>query len=196
MIEKLAQKISRYFVSMQVASEDNREVIAYGLFHILSDAIQIIVLVITAWLFKNPLYILAFTLHFISLKGYAGGAHAKYHWSCLFSFTAIAQGICVFCQWFPWDLTPFLPVSMSALALLLVIYKAPVVHPNNPKPVRKIKQFRKLAILVAITQLILILTACLIFPEGIGYILAGSFGELSAAITLILPISSGREVTL
>jgi len=195
MIEKLAQKISRYFVSMQVASEDNREVIAYGLFHILSDVIQIIVLIITAWLFKNPLYILAFTLCFISLKGYAGGAHAKYHWSCLLSYTVIAQGICIFCHWSPWDLALYLPVIISALSLLLVIYKAPVVHPNNPKPVRKRKQFRKLAIFVATAQLILISIACLLFPEGIGYISAGSLGELSAAVTLVLPISSKKEVT-
>jgi len=193
MTEKIAQRISNYLVSIQVASADNREIIAYGLFHILSSGIQIIILIATAWLFKNSLQILTFTLCFTSLKCYAGGVHARKHWSCLITFTVMAQTICLLCRCFPQNMALYFAIPVSALTLVLVVWKAPVTHPNNPKPKRKRKRYRKLAILIATMQLVFTTIICLFFPVGIGIIFSGTLGELSAAITLILPMPPVRK---
>lgn len=193
MTEKFAQQISNYLVSIQIASADNREIIAYGLFHILSSGIQIIILIATTWLFKNPLQILAFTLCFTSLKCYAGGVHARKHWSCLMTFTVMAQTICLLCRCFSQNMALYLAIPVSALALVIIVWKAPVTHPNNPKPKRKRKRYRKLAILIATIQLAFTTIICLFFPTGIGIIFSGTLGELSAAITLILPMLPERR---
>lgn len=194
MTEKLTQRFSNYLVSMQAASADNGEIIAYGLFHILSSGIQIVLLAVTAWLFGNALQVLAFTLCFTSLKCYAGGAHARKHWSCLMTYTVMAQSICLLCRYVLINMARYWAIPVSALALVLVIWKAPITHPNNPKPKRKRKRYRKLALFIATIQLVLISILCLLFPVGNEIIFSGTLGELAAATTLILPmLPEGKE---
>jgi len=133
----------------------------------------------------------AFTLFFGSLKRYAGGAHASRNWICITVSTAMVFSAYLLNGIIPVVCYPYVSVISSSAALLLVLTKAPVMHPNNPKSVTKLKKYRKSALTVAIIQLAAILSGCFLKSELARTIfLCGSLGGFYAAASLIPPMPS------
>ena len=194
MVEALAQRFSGYLVSIQATNEDDREIVSYGLFHIFSGALQIAILAITGLLFGILPQIIAYTICFGCLKRYAGGVHANRHWVCLWGFTLLANLSCLICSLLSSYLRLHASIAVCTMTLLIILMKAPVTHPNNPKPAHKLKKLRRITVSIAFIQLTIILAASFIAPERAhAYILCGSAGGLTAAVTLLLPMPAESE---
>lgn len=194
MVEALAKRFSGYLVSIRVTDEENREIVSYGLFHIFSSALQLTILAITGLLFGMTPQIIAYTIFFGSLKRYAGGAHANRHWVCLWGFTLLANASCFLCFLISIQMRWYGSITAASITMLIVLIKAPVTHPNNPKPAHKLIKLRRLSIMIGFIQLTVIVTASFIAPEQ-AYIsiLCGSVGGLTAAVTLLLPMPGENE---
>lgn len=191
MVEALALKISKYLVLVQAAEEDDQEVIAYGMFHILSSALQIGILVVFAIIFDVLLEITAYAFCFTSLKRYIGGTHATKHWMCLWGFTFLAFVSCFICGIVPYYFIPYATVAATTIMLVLIMLKAPVPHPNNPKSKEKLKKLRKISISFSLIQFSVILLGCIFLPESASlYLFCGAMGGLTSSITLLLPMPS------
>lgn len=191
MIEDIANKISIYCVKLQPDRVDDKEIIAFGLFHILSSLLQIALLITVGLVFDILLEITAYTVGFTSLKRYIGGAHAHKHWICLWGFTFLSSTCCFVCLLLPPYICTYAAVLAAFIMLLFVLMKAPVPHPNNPKSMEKLKKFRKISISIALLQFIIIILGCLLLADQLGlFILCGAMGGLSATLTLILPMPS------
>ena len=189
MLEGYADKIVTYLVANDAAKEEDREVIAYGLFHIMASVEQIIVLAIFALITGMMPEILVFSICFTSLKRLIGGSHANSHFACLCGYTGMAFAICFVCNSIPMEDVNILSKTLFLAMVVLVVAKAPVQHPNNPLSAKKSRLLRKKSLLVAILQALIIWSLNLLFPEQIQRIaLCGAAGGLSAAITLLLPI--------
>ncbi len=152
---------------------------------------QITLLAITAVFFGTVGPIIAYSLFFTSMKGYAGGAHAKRHWSCIGGYSLMAQASCLLCRLIGEPYDAYLAVLASTAALLLVVWKAPVPHPNNPKPKRKLVLFRKIAIRIALLQLAITLSALALGANNMKLFLAGALGGLTASLSLLMPMPKG-----
>jgi len=190
-VEALANKISIYLVSVKAAKEEDREIIAFGLFHIFANVFQIFILVIMALYFNAIPQITAFTLFFGSLKRYIGGAHASRNWICIIISTVMVFSAYLLSAIIPISCFTYVSAISSVVTLLLVLLKAPVMHPNNPKSANKLKKYRKIAITVAIIQLAALLSGCFLKSELARIIcLCGSLGGLFAALSLIPPMPS------
>lgn len=79
MIFKLAQRISTRLVVSGAAEAEQGELIAYGLFQILSDTLQLLVLVVVSLLLKVFPAMLVFLAFYGTLRRFIGGAHAGSH---------------------------------------------------------------------------------------------------------------------
>jgi accessory gene regulator B len=131
MTERLTDRISRYCVLHGMAKEDDREVLAYVLFSLFAVVQQILALAAVAVVLNVVPQTVAFTLCFASLKRYAGGAHANKHWTCLTIYTALTAAVCLVCKLIM--VPTYAAVIALIITLVLVIIRAPVIHPNNPK---------------------------------------------------------------
>jgi accessory gene regulator protein AgrB len=127
--------------------------------------------------------VIAFTLFFISIKRYAGGSHANKHWVCLTASTILLVSVCLFCKTVA--LPFYVAIVASVVTLALVLLRAPVIHPNNPKPERRRKIMRKTSIVIAAVQCALIAAGSFVWPA---MALPAALGGLAAAITLGLPV--------
>jgi accessory gene regulator protein AgrB len=163
--------------------EDDREVLSYMVFQLFAVAQQILALATVALLLNAIPQTIAFTLFFAVLKCYAGGAHANKHWPCLTIFTGLAVAVCLLCKLtaFP----PYTVIAASAVTLVLVLLRAPIIHPNNPKPPRIRKQMRKISIAIAAVQLTLIVVVSILWSV---VALPAALGGLLAAVALVLPM--------
>jgi accessory gene regulator protein AgrB len=181
--ERISDKLSRYFVLHGAAKEDDREVLAFMFFQIISLAQQVAALIIVAAVLDAFAHIAAFALFFASVKRYAGGAHADKHWVCLTVSTSLAAaaGLIGKLADVPFYITLALPVAAFALVLL----RAPVIHPNNPKPERRKKKMRKVSVCIAAAQCGIIAIGVMLFPA---VTLSAAVGGFAAAFTLILPV--------
>lgn len=194
MIEEIANKISMYCVQLDAAKDDDREIIAFGLFHILSSLLQIILLFVFALALDMPFEITAYVVGFTSLKRYIGGAHARKHWLCLWGFTFLCFTSCFICCLLPPHLRSHVAVLAAIVMLLLVVIRAPVPHPNNPKSTERLKKLRKISITNALIQFSVIIIGCLFCESRMElYLLCVAIGGLSAATTLILPMPSQKQ---
>jgi accessory gene regulator protein AgrB len=181
--ENIADGISRYFILRGIAKEDDREVLAYVWFQIFASIQQLLLLTFVALALNAFPQTIAFTLFFCALKRYSGGAHANRHWSCLTIFTGLTAAVCLMCRLVV--LPPYIAIGASAITLALVTLKAPVIHPNNPKPPRVRKKMRKISISIALFQCALIVVGCIFWPM---VALPGALGGLAAAIALLPPM--------
>ncbi len=184
----LAIKISRYLIKRGAAGAEDEEVLAYGLFDLLAGLEQNLILLFLGLAFDILPQIFCYELFFCLLKPNIGGAHAKTHGSCLLIFTlmafAAAQSSRLLPQTWLWPLA-FL---LSLLALLLVIWRGPVIHPNAPAGMQKRKKFRVIGICVSLSQTIVIFSAYKIAGTwAAGVSLCGSMGAATAALSLLVP---------
>lgn len=180
-VHALAARFARYLVARGVTGGDDAEVVEYGVFHILSSALQLTILLVPALLLGIAPEMAAFTLCFMSLKQYAGGAHAEKHWVCVAGFTALAFGM-VYAGRLLSHISG-LAVMISALGFILVLLKAPAPHYNNPKTKAELRMLRKKAISVAAVQLVLVSLA---LPEWAAvFRMCSACGGTSAAVSLL-----------
>ncbi len=191
MTEKLAKRFSLYLVRIGVAEGKDRELLEYGIFHALSSTLHILYLLLAGLCFSCLLEIAAFSVFFCSLKRYIGGAHAGKHWMCLLTFTGSAWAGAMLgkaLSALPGSLVVM--VWLSGAALLAVIGKAPVVHPNSPYQKKAaLAKFRKVAVLTSGFQLAAVCATCvppLSFLRPC--LICGSLGSATAALTLFLPV--------
>ena len=190
MTEKLAYKLSICFVKNDIIPEDKRELLEYSVFHILSSILHVLLLLAAGIVFSLVFEIAVFALFFCSLKRYIGGAHATKHRTCLLSFTLLALAGAWFGSLFS-EIPALrcLPVILTVTAALLILWKAPVLHPNAPRRnVQALKKFKKKAAYIAAIQIITALAVCLFRGFLSPLLFSGSLGSISAAITLLLPV--------
>ena len=183
MTENLAEKISRYFVVNNMAKEDDGEVLSFMLFLIFSNVQQVFAFIVIAFIFNAFPHMIAFVIFFVSLKFQAGGAHANKHWVCFTVSTGLSVAVCLLCKTV--DLPSYINIIVSAITFILVLLKAPVIHPNNPKPERRRKFMRKNSIIIAAIQGALIIAGSFVMPI---ISLAGALGGFAASVTLLLPV--------
>lgn len=188
--ERLAHRFALYVERQGAVEADKRDQLEYGIFHFLSSSLHIFFLFVAGVLCSAIMEILAFCLCFCTLKHYIGGAHANKHWKCLWGFTLLATVSALGVRSFYIMGLPAL-VSLIAvvIALVVILFRAPVLHPNSPVySHKKLKTFRRKAIAIACAQLVVI-CICLRLGNTLSMLaLCGSAGSLAASASLLLPI--------
>jgi hypothetical protein len=98
----------------------------------------------------------------------------------------LTAAVCLLCKLV--DIPSYAAIGASIIALALVLLRAPVIHPNNPKSQKSCKSMRKVSIYIAAIQLALIVTGSAFWPAVEAWLLPGALGGLGAAVALVLPM--------
>ncbi len=190
MTERLVKKISRYFVKIGATKIEDIDVVAYGLFHIIADSTQILILILLGLLTNSLIEILVFTIFYGSIKKYSGGYHLSKHYLCVIAYTSVVFISLILTKILAALLMPFGNIFLAFLSFVIIFLKAPIPHPNNPKSKDKLSVFRKKAVTNATIEMLLIIIMSLLKNDYFNtYITVATFGGLLASITLLIPIN-------
>ena len=158
MIEKMAIRISDYWVRRNVIEPEKKEVLVYGLDILLSSFIITCCVAAISIVMGNIFYIIFYYLCFMPLRGYCGGYHAKTHWGCCLmqcvSFVCtVALGNLLI------DYGLYFIIPVFACMFIAVAKLAPVDHPDNPIEKAKKKKLKRMGIitLTAIFNAVIVL---------------------------------------
>jgi len=187
MVERFASHLSNILIEMGSAQEKDRPFLAYGLFCLMSDTVQIGLLLVISLLSNTVAQMALFTFCFGLLKRTIGGWHARHHSTCLALFTALAVACVQFGGRLPPDWVLPGTLMLSAAMWVIVWQKAPVEHPNNPQTSERLSELKRISRWLASLELICIaVPGVLLCGTSFGrYLLTAAMGAFTAATALI-----------
>lgn len=186
MLSGIAQNIAHFFVKTGFIKESDVEIYAYGYEILISEIINWTITIVIAILTKRVAETIFYTIAFMHLRESIGGFHAKTHLRC----TILSALVFIICLWFiyitPESIYSILIVGGVALHMFLVLWLAPVAHPNKPfTDKREISKFRSKSIKLSIFYSVLCI-ALLLLPWKPGKVLSYSvlLGMISASLSM------------
>lgn len=188
MLERAAWTLTNYIVDRQIVVAEDSEVYAFGFECIIADIIQIAVLALVALIFRKPIETALYATGFSLVKQRIGGWHANSHFSCIATFTASTVLTFLGARY----LSGWPVFVLTAVAVLLIVKLAPVIHYNNPKTPEQIVVARKQSLLATAIAVPVILLLY-VFPITRALSFYGAHGYFIAAITLLIPIRGEEE---
>lgn len=189
MIYRFATKLAMRLLRNQSISEEDTELISYGLFSIISKIMYGIISLIFGILFDCWLESIFFYICFLFVKKYAGGFHAKTEIRCFFISTlSILLSIStIFVSKNSFSVTVTIFVLSIAFSIAIALL-APVPSKERMLDENECKRYKKIATMRAILLLIMNLLMLLLglknfcLSVSIAIILAGTLliiGKLS-----------------
>lgn len=137
---KLNKLVRKYF------SDDESEVVEYGITVLISKFIFLITIVIVGVFCGELVSVLIFTLFYMPLRSFAGGIHAKTHLRCyFFSLAMLILTALIFKFIKITKLFFYLSIVYSAMILIIL---SPVEDLNKPLDEMEIKIYRKKSLLI------------------------------------------------
>ena len=176
--------ITKWLLTKGYIQPDDAEVYVYGFDITIASLWNNFLLIALSFLFGNAFRGLVYSLAFTPIRVYGGGYHLKTHWGC----TLMTLGSFIVCYWgttllMPFA-NPFLLGGLFLVILLICLWKAPVVHPNNPIAPEKHPRLRFKCIL----GVVLAFGVCfaLYFARwNVSYALMIAFTQSAAALSLL-----------
>ncbi|MEG1426706.1 MAG: accessory gene regulator B family protein [Oscillospiraceae bacterium] len=191
--EKLAKRVSGYFVKNNIVPEESREIYSFGLENIISQFCGILFLFLVSLLLQAVVQGIVFYLVFKFVRKFAGGFHASTYFNCNFlyltTFTITvfsSRGLALL------PLQGIVSMTLSLFSLVTVAFLAPIENPNNPIATGKQRQYYLYALLISGGFLTIV--AILAIFSIPGYILI-AVTEFFAAVYMYIEIIKRRKQT-
>ena len=143
MLERFAKWLVGKMLASQAIPKEDAPLVSFGIVQGLRTIIEIVILLITSFVFKLFWQGVIILLVFIPLRIYAGGYHAKTPMRCAVKTWLLFLGILLWLK--------FVPANVWAQIILLLVtfvslWKfAPVQHPNKPLEEYEVLKYRKIA---------------------------------------------------
>ena len=155
----LSFKIITYLEKRGLLQDEDREIIAYGLFSFIFNTYCLVLCIIIGLLLNIAVESVVFFCSFLFIRRYAGGFHAKKEWMCLILSTLgiFLSLFFIYCiEHFIWLKTICFILSLiSGIAICLV---SPLEAENKPlshDEKKKYRLFSAIRVSMAITTIIL-----------------------------------------
>ncbi len=184
MFERLAARFTDYLIG-KGADPQNREIYAYAVESVISNAVSYGILLILAAVFNLVPQMLILFLFWLPLRSNWGGVHASTQALCLVLSALFGIGSVLLSVYFIPDIL-FIIVCLAA-CILLTYYFAPVVHPHHPVSQERLAQVKRLVryvILIESAAVIALYFAGLSWVSSIGFysigfaVLFGMLGKI------------------
>ena len=134
MLEKVSDRIAALLVSQGIILEEDSDIYSYGLALIISFLFNTVVMLIVGALVHRFIETLLFLAVFVLLRSFTGGYHADTFLKCmLITFSTYSLVIILS------SIEVITPIYLSCLAIgfVIVLFTAPVEHPNKEISERK-----------------------------------------------------------
>ncbi len=185
MVHQMSRQITRALVDNDIIEFDEVSVYQYGLEVMLITILELLGLLVIAFVTGYIYEALVFILAFSSVRLYAGGYHASSVFKC-FSLIVLLVFIDInICRLLVIESAPWLSVVISAIAFGIIYKNAPVAVVNRPITENERVKFRKISINLSLSYFIGVI-AIAITNQYTWYLGIFSVGFLLEAITLLV----------
>ena len=167
MIHTWAENISSFFIDKSVISENDRKVYNYCFELLISESINILIILAVAILSKQYVNIAVFLVAFLLLRKWTGGYHANTHYGCtliLFFILTLFLISEVTLSHNAKFILQFLNILVSSPIICLL---APVDNSNKPIKNEQRKKFRVYSVILTFALIgIICIFALIKFEKG------------------------------
>ncbi|MCL2252931.1 MAG: accessory gene regulator B family protein [Lachnospiraceae bacterium] len=158
MIHRLAKQATLVLISGNVAKVEEEDIYTYAFENIISTTIHILLCLMLSTFFGLVIEGVVFMVCFALLRRFAGGHHAKQHWSCIITFAIIFNSMLIIISLMPIQIYSATAILASLISVCIIYNLAPVEHENKPIYQGQQKVLRiKSRILVSVMSLIVII---------------------------------------
>lgn len=155
MLDKISSKLADNLIRHLTDNTTDIHVYIYAIQLLLSTSINIITIIAISCILKQSFSAVLYFLSFAPLRIYTGGYHSNTYFKC-FLVTIITYCIVLSLKIAFWKIIPiYFLLFLLATSSCIIIYAAPVIHPNHPlSPKRKKLCSRKIKIVLTIENMI------------------------------------------
>lgn len=150
MIHAWAENISSFFIDNSVISENDRKVYSYCFELLISELINILIILAVAILSKQYVNIAVFLIAFLLLRKWTGGYHANTHYGCTLILFLILTLFIVSEIVLSYNAKYILQFFNIFTSLPIICIFAPVDNSNNPIKDEQRKKFKTYCIIITV----------------------------------------------
>ena len=143
MLHKLSQKITDHYVKKNKIDDSERDVYEYCFEVLLSTFLNLLAIIILAVATGLYLETLCFTISFMTLRGTAGGYHAKTHWGCFLILMLVYAIFAITLFFIPKDILRFLSIGFATVGGIAILILSPVDNVNNQFTIEQTKKYKR-----------------------------------------------------
>lgn len=180
MLNKLIKKITAYFCNNGIIVKEDAEIYEYGLFILLSTALELASVLIVSIIVNKFFAAAVFLLSFLLLRGIAGGYHASTAGRCYLILLAVfAAYIVSLCLPLPFVSAA---IVISIVSAIIVFRYAPVDNENKRLSEQKAKKEKRLSIVIVSAETLAVIILSFSKNEAAYYV---AYGQLAVAASLL-----------
>ena len=168
----LSTKIITYLEKRGHLFDENKEVIAYGLFFLIFNLYCFALTIILGAAFKRVIESIVFFFSFLFIKKYAGGYHASKEWACVIisSLGVIISILIIYFSQIDILIYRF-SFAFSVMQSIMICALSPLEAQNRPLDKADAKKYRKYSLIrttiVFFTSFVLYYSKCYVFATPI-----------------------------
>ncbi len=183
MLHKLSQKITDHYVKKNKIDDSERDIYEYCFEVLLSTFLNLLAIIILAVATGLYLETLCFTISFMTLRGTAGGYHAKTHWGCFLMLMLVYAVFAVTLFFIPKEILRYLSIGFATVGGIAILILSPVDNVNNQFTIEQTKKYKRKT-LVFMAVFLVAYVIMIFFDVTIRYAYSISFVMLAVSISL------------
>lgn len=190
MINKLANKIVRHYISKNKIEKEHEEVYVYSFELLISTILNLLIILIISIATKLIIEGIIFSLCFMVIRSLAGGYHSNTHWGCLLTLLIIFSIYVMLYKLIDLEVIFYMSIVMIVVSAAIPVV-APVDSINKPLTIKEYKRNKKKSI-IAYIVFVLIWAVIICFEKTIRYAFAISYPLFVITLMLIIGLIKNR----
>lgn len=186
MYNRLALKITNWFIAKKIIDESKKSIYAYGFEVIISGLVYFTIFIVCSIISSSLTESIFFWLGLFALRRVAGGFHAATYKLCHIIFEANHILFILILNFIPNVYYKHITISILLFTIICVLIWAPVDHKNKPFIKTEHKRFKTYSRIYCVIILIIgVLHSVNLIPFN-KLLFSFSIGTLSATISLLI----------
>ena len=190
MFHAISERIADFILSENEEQKDNREVLIYGIEILISDVVNLLVVLLTGLLFGHVLCSLVFFISFAALREKTGGYHADTHLKCNMVLAINTVLVMLVITWLTdKDYMQYIVVAAAVFSGIVIGIFSPRDNVNKRLDAESKRKFK-------IQSLIIWFAMCIVmtivgFLKYNDYLLAMASSMTSTTVAILVTIRGG-----
>lgn len=183
--------IAQLLEKEDIIQKEDVDVCRYGLEVFTSSFLEIISILIFSAVIGNFFETLIFFIAFIPLRIYAGGYHADTKLKCYLVSLVVYGLFTVILKILPESLYMAIILPEVLFTLIVVLTASPVIHHHKNVNIIEIHNFRKISMIICITEIFIILLFTMIFKNNL-LAISLALGQLAVSLSMLVGILKAK----
>lgn len=143
MYQKVAKKITSFFIDNKIINDSEREIYEYSYEVIISQTVYIIIMILVSLIFGAVFESLAFFIGFFICRKLSGGYHASTYTKCHILFSINQIVFLLLLRFIKTEYFGLISTILIIISVIIIFAVAPIDHPNKPFNEQKFLKYKK-----------------------------------------------------